>query len=131
VLGGEGLVLFRPAILLAPALSIEGYVGETVGEQLDVLHFGAGANLYVWPTWPVTPFFVLGGGGAHGRPKADQKAIDPLVRTTYASANVGGGLLIALKKRVTLRFDFRNYVVFDPNHTDELQEYSGGFAVVF
>lgn len=131
ILGGEGLVMFRPAILLAPALAIEGYVGETVGEQLDVLHFGGGANLYLWPSAPVTPFFAMGGGGAHGRPKADQKAIAGLLDKTYAAANVGAGLLIAFKKRVTLRFDFRNHVIFDPNHTQELQEYSGGLAVVF
>ena len=33
LLGGEGMVLFRPAVLLAPHLALEGFVGETVGEQ--------------------------------------------------------------------------------------------------
>jgi hypothetical protein len=128
LLGGEGMVLFRPAVLLAPHLALEGFVGETVGEQADVIYYGADFNLFVWPRSPVTPFFVLGGGGAHGRRKADQFTIKT---GHYLTANVGGGLLFAFKKRVTLRVDFRNYSVFDANYTRDLREYSGGLAVFF
>jgi hypothetical protein len=128
LLGGEGMVLFRPSVLLAPHLALEGFVGETVGQHLDVLYYGAAANLYLWPTSPVTPFFALGGGGARGRQKADQPVIDT---GNYLGANVGGGLLIAFKKRVTLRIDFRNYAVFDADYTRNLQEYSGGLAIFF
>jgi hypothetical protein len=128
LLGREGLVLFRPSVLLAPHLGIEGFFGETVGEQADVVYYGLGASLFVWPASPVTPFFALGGGGAYGRKKADQFTIKD---GNYACANVGGGLLIAFKKRVTVRFDFRNYAVFDPDYTRNLQEYSGGLAVIF
>ncbi|MCG5053452.1 MAG: SH3 domain-containing protein [Myxococcales bacterium] len=137
MLGGEGMVMFRPAVLLAPHLALEGFVGETVGEQLDVLYYGLAANLYVWPHFPVTPFFSLGGGGTWGRTKLDQQAVQaqgPSVRARKGhqqAACVGGGILISLKKRITLRFDFRNYVVFDPNKTEELKEYSGGLAVFF
>jgi hypothetical protein len=128
LLGGEGMVLFRPAVLLAPHLALEGFVGETVGEQVDVVYYGASANLFLWPVSPVTPFFSMGGGGAFARPKADQ----PLVpEGQFLTANAGGGLLLAFKKRVTLRFDFRNYAVFDANHTSNLQEYSGGLSVFF
>jgi hypothetical protein len=128
VLGGEGLILFRPGLLLAPHLGLEGFVGETVGEQLDVVYYGAGMNIYLFPSSPVTPFLAAGGGGAFGRKKADQYTIRP---GHYASANVGGGLLIALKKRITVRFDFRDYVLFGPNYTHELKEFSGGLAVLF
>jgi hypothetical protein len=128
VLGGEGLILFRPAVLVAPHLGLEAFVGETVGEQLDVVYYGAGANIYLWPSSPVTLFVAAGGGGAYGRKKADQFTIRP---GHYATANVGGGLLIALKKRITVRFDFRDYVLFGPNYTHELEEFSGGLAVVF
>lgn len=130
LLGGEGMVLFRPAVLLAPHLALEGFFGETVGEHVDVLHYGAAANLYLLPTVPLSPFFTLGGGGARGRPKADQFA-DRQAAGHYYAANVGGGLLIALKKRITLRADFRNYVIFDPAYTRNVQEYSGGLSVVF
>jgi hypothetical protein len=128
LLGNEGLVLFRPSVLLAPHLALEGYVGETVGQHVDVIYYGAVASLYLWPAWPVTPFFALGGGGARGREKADQPVIDS---GHYLCANVGGGLLLAFKKRVTLRLDFRNYTVFDADYTRHLQEYSGGLAIFF
>jgi hypothetical protein len=129
LLGGEGLVLFRPALLLAPHLALEGFVGETVGEQADVFHYGATANLYLWPAAPVTPFFAMGGGGAKGRKKADQFVIEQ--DNHYLTAQVGGGLLLAFKKRLTVRLDFRNYAIFDANYIRSLQEYSGGLAVYF
>jgi hypothetical protein len=128
VLGGEGLILFRPALLVAPHLGLEAFVGETVGEQVDVIYYGAGMNLYLWPDSPVTLFVAGGGGGAAGRKKADQFTISP---GHHATANVGGGLLIALKKRITVRLDFRDHVLFGPNYTHELKEFSGGLAVVF
>ena len=48
-----------------------------------------------------------------------------------ATAVVGGGFLLSFKKRLTFRVDYRNYAVFDPNKSAELQEYSGGLAVFF
>jgi hypothetical protein len=128
VLGGEGMLLFRPAYLLAPHLGLEAFVGETVGEQTDVLYYGGGANLYLWPSSPVTLFVAAGAGGARGRKKADLYTVKP---GHYAMANAGGGLLVALKKRITLRFDFRDYVIFGANYTQELKEFSGGLAVLF
>jgi hypothetical protein len=128
VLGGEGMLLFRPAIMLAPHLSLEGVIGETVGEQTDVVYYGGGPNLYLFPSSPVTLFVAGGVGGALGRKKADLYTVKP---GHYAQANVGGGLLVALKKRITLRFDFRDYVIFGANYTQELKEFSGGLAVLF
>jgi len=128
LLGGEGLVLFRPAIVLVPHLALEAFVGETVGEEADVFYYGGGPILYVWPSSPVTLFVGAAAGGAIGRKKADQFAI----RTGhYATANAGVGLLVALKKRITLRCDFRDHVVFGPDYTRELIEYSGGLSVIF
>jgi hypothetical protein len=128
MLGGEGMLLFRPAVLVAPHLGLEGFFGETVGEQTDVVYYGGGANFYLWPSSPVTPFVAVGGGGAVGRKKADVYTVNP---GHYATANAGGGLLFAFKKRITVRFDFRDYVVFGANYTQELKEFSGGLAVVF
>src|SRR5262249_18412254 len=128
VLGGDGLFFFRPAVLLDPHIAIEGFFGETLGDQIDVLYYGAGANAYLWPASPVTPFFALAGGGVSSRKKADQFAVKV---GDFSTVNVGGGMMVAFKKRVTLRFDFRQHVIFDPNHTQTAQEYSGGLSVVF
>ena len=127
-LGGDGMFLFRPSIVLEPHVTLEGFIGETVGNQLDVLYYGGGFNAFVWPASPVTPFLAAAGGGARGNKKADQFTIKA---GHYSMVNVGGGLLIALKKRVTLRGDVRQYVVFDPNHTQRIQEYSGALSIQF
>jgi hypothetical protein len=128
LLGGDGMFMFRPAVLLAPHVSIEGFVGETVGEQVDVIYAGGGFNSNLFPSSPVTPFAAVAAGGAFARKKADQFPIQP---ANYTMMNVGGGLLVALKKRLTLRGDARHYVIFGADHTQRIQEYSGALSVYF
>jgi hypothetical protein len=128
VLGGDGMFLFRPAVLLAPHVSLEAMIGETVGSQADVIYTGGGFNAFLFPSSPVTPFVGGAAGGAFGRKKADTFAI----RTgNYSMVNVGGGLVMSFKKRITLRGDVRHYVIFNANHTQRIQEYSGALAVFF
>jgi hypothetical protein len=128
LLGGDGMFMFRPAVLLAPHVTVEAFVGETVGNQLDVRFAGGGFNSNLFPASPVTPFVSVAAGGAFGRNKADQFTTRA---GNYAMLNVGGGLLVSLKKRLTLRGDARHYVIFDPNHTQRIQEYSGALCVYF
>jgi len=127
-LGGDGLFLFRPAVVLAPPLTLEAFFGETVGNQVDVIYYGGGFNAFLWPTSPVTPFVAAAAGGASSRRKPDQPAIET---GNFKVVNVGGGLIVALKKRLTLRGDVRHYVVFDANHTQQIQEYSGALSIHF
>jgi len=128
VLGGDGLFMFRPSWLLAPHVSLEGMVGETVGNQVDVRYVGGGFNAFIFASSPVTPFVGAAAGGALARKKADQFAVST---GNYSMLNVGGGLIIALKKRLTLRGDVRQYVIFNANHTQSIQEYSGALSVYF
>jgi hypothetical protein len=128
ILGGDGMFLFRPSVMLAPHVSLEATVGETVGNQVDVFYLGGGFNAFLFASSPVTPFVGGAAGGAFGRKKADQFAIET---GNYSMVNVGGGLIMALKKRLTLRGDARHYVIFDANHTQQIQEYSGALAVYF
>lgn len=128
VLGGDGMFLFRPALVLEPHVVLEGFVGETVGDQVDVIYYGGGVNVFLWPTSPVTPFAAAAGGRADGRRKADQFAIR---EGTFSMINVGGGLIIALKKRLTIRGDVRHYVIFNADHTQRIQEFSGALSVHF
>ena len=129
VLGGDGMFLFRPSWLLAPHISLEGMVGETVGNQVDIIYAGGGLNVFLFASSPVTPFVGASAGGAFGRKKADQFA--DVQTGNYSMINVGGGLIVALKKRLTLRGDVRQYVIFDANHTQRIQEYSGALSVYF
>ena len=128
VLGGDGMFLFRPAWLLAPHVSLEATVGETVGNQLDVTYVGGGFNAFLIPSSPVTPFVGGAAGGAFGRRKADQYTIQP---GNYSMVNVGGGFVASFKKRISVRADVRHYVIFNANHTQRIQEYSGALAVYF
>jgi hypothetical protein len=128
ILGGDGMFMFRPSWLLAPHVSLEGSFGETVGNQVDVFYAGGGFNAFLFASSPVTPFVGVAAGGAFGRKKADQYTIQP---GNYSMFNVGGGLIVALKKRLTLRGDVRQYVIFDANHTQRIQEYSGALSVYF
>ena len=95
VLGGDGMFLFRPAVLLAPHVSLEATIGETVGNQVDVIYAGGGFNAYLFPTSPVTPFVGGAAGGAFGRKKADQFAIQT---GNYSMVNVGGGLVVVVQE---------------------------------
>ena len=132
VLGGDGMFLFRPAVLLAPHVSLEAFVGETVGNQVDVIYTGGGFNAFLFPTSPLTPFVGGAAGGAFGRPKADQFAVTMQGQSlNYSMVNVGGGLVASFKKRITLRGDVRHYVIFNANHTQRIQEFSGALAVFF
>ena len=128
VLGGDGMFLFRPSVLLAPHVALEAFVGETVGDQADVIYAGGGFNSNLFPTSPVTPFAAVAAGGAFGRKKADQFTIHT---GNYTMLNVGGGLIVALKKRLTIRGEARHYVIFDANHTQGIEEYSGALSVYF
>jgi hypothetical protein len=128
LLGGDGMFLFRPSLLLAPHVSLEATFGETVGNQVDVIYLAGGFNAFLFATSPVTPFVGGAAGGAFGRKKADQFTIQT---GNYSMVNVGGGLLVAFKKRLTLRGDVRHYVIFDANHSQQIQEYSGALAVYF
>jgi hypothetical protein len=128
LLGGDGMFLFRPSVMLAPHVSLEATIGETVGNQVDVFYLAGGFNAFLFASSPITPFVGGAAGGAFGRKKADQFAIEP---GNYSMVNVGGGLIMALKKRLTIRGDARHYVIFDANHTQQIQEYSGALAVYF
>ncbi len=65
---------------------------------------------------------------AHFSPKEDAAAL--VARTRFA-LNVGGGFEITLKKRITLRTDFRNWTIFNENESQNTQEYTGGLAIFF
>jgi hypothetical protein len=129
VLGGDGMFMFRPSWLLAPHVSLEAMVGETVGEQIRVIYAGGGFNAFLFASSPVTPFVGVAAGGAFGVKKASEFA--SVTTGNYSMFNVGGGLILALKKRLTLRGDVRQYVIYNADHTQRIQEYSGALSVYF
>lgn len=128
ILDREGLFLLRPAWIIDQYWSVEGFAGLSPRGQKDIFLGGVGWTLRLKPGAALGPYVNAGFGVAHVRPKADN-FIDP--EETLMAVNAGGGFEITFKKQITLRLDFRNWTIFDPDKASNGQEYSGGLAIFF
>lgn len=128
VLDREGAFIFRPAWIVDSYFALEGFVGLSPREQEDLFLGGVGWTLRLIPGAAVGPFVHAGVGLGHFRPKVDNFTEDP---ETLFAVNAGGGFEITFKKQITLRLDFRNWTIFDPDQASNGQEYSGGLAIFF
>ncbi len=128
ILDNEGTFFLRPAWLIDPYFAVEAFAGLSPRQQEDLFLGGLGWTLRLIPGAPVAPFLHAGFGVAHIRPKADNFTKQ---QETLFALVAGGGFEITLKKQITLRLDFRNWTIFDPDQASNGQEYSGGLAVFF
>jgi len=128
LLDREGLFLLRPAIIVDPYFAVEGFAGLSPRAQTDVFLAGAGWTLRMAPGAAVGPFVHAGVGAAHIRPKADN-FVDP--EETLMALEAGGGFEITFKKQITLRTDYRHWVLFDENRSEAGHEVTAGLAIFF
>jgi hypothetical protein len=128
ILDGEGVFMLRPSWIVDPYWAIEGFVGLSPRSEKDVYLGGLAFVLRLAPGSVITPYASLGVGAAHISPKADNY-VDP--RETLMALGAGGGLEITLKKQITVRLDVRNWTLWNENHSNNGQEYSGGLAIFF
>jgi len=128
ILDGEGVFLLRPSWIVDPYWAIEGFAGLSPRSEKDVYLGGLAFVLRLAPGAVIGPYASLGLGAAHISPKADNY-VDP--RETLMALGAGGGLEITLKKQITVRIDARNWTLFNENHSNNGQEYSGGLAIFF
>jgi hypothetical protein len=128
VLGAEGAFLLRPAWLIDSYFALEGFAGLSPRADQDLYLAGLGWTLRLMPGAALGPFLHLGAGAAHLRPKADNFTQEP--RTLMALA-AGGGIEITFKKQITVRLDYRNWTLFDPDEATNGQELTGGLAIFF
>jgi hypothetical protein len=128
VLGGEGVFMLRPSWIVDPYWAIEGFAGLSPRSEKDVYLGGFAFVLRLAPGAVVGPYASLGLGAAYISPKADNY-VDP--RETLMALGAGGGLEITLKKQITVRLDARNWTLFNENHSNNGQEYTGGLAIFF
>jgi hypothetical protein len=89
---------------------------------------GAGAIFNLFPSWPIVPFFVGGGGGAYASPNADTFVLSEGFRSMLYA---GGGLRFAFKHRIIVRVEGRSYAYFQPDDSSTRQEISGGLSAFF
>lgn len=128
VLDREGLFLLRPALVIDRYFALEGFAGLSPRAQTDVFLGGAGWTLRLAPGAAVGPFVHASIGAAHIRPKADNFTDQ---EETLASLDAGGGFEITFKKQITLRADYRRWVLFDQNRSEAGNEFTGGLAIFF
>jgi hypothetical protein len=128
VIGGEGLFLFRPGIILDPYFAIEAFLGESPRAQETLLLGGVGWTLRLAPGGSFCPYIHGSIGAGHFIPKADAFTLE---EKTLMTVDVGIGFELTFKKQITLRADFRNWTFFDQNETTNAQEFSGGLAIFF
>ena len=128
VLDEEGMFLLRPSWLIDPYWAIEGFAGLSPRSEKDIFLGGLGFVLRLVPGAVIGPYASLATGAAHIRPKADN-FVDK--KETLMALGAGGGIEITFKKQITLRLDARNWSLFNQNHANNGQEYSGGLAIFF
>ncbi len=128
ILDLEGLFLLRPAWMIDSHWAIEAFAGLSPRAQTDLFLGGVGWTLRLAPGAAVGPYVHAGVGTAYTRPKADN-FID--VEETLMAMTAGGGFEITFKKQITVRLDFRNWTMFDPDQAYNAQEYTGGLAIFF
>jgi len=128
VLDNEGVFLLRPSWLVDPYWAIEGFAGLSPRSEKDVFLGGLGFVLRLVPGAVIGPYAGIGVGAAHIRPKVDNY-VDK--NETLMALGAGGGLEITFKKQITVRLDARNWSLFNQNHANNGQEYSGGLAIFF
>ena len=128
VLDKEGMYLLRPSWLIDPYWAVEGFAGLSPRSEKDIFLGGLGFVLRLVPGAVIGPYASLATGAAHIRPKADN-FVDK--KETLMALGAGGGIEITFKKQITLRLDARNWSLFNQNHANNGQEYSGGLAIFF
>jgi len=90
--------------------------------SLDIVHI-------MFPEWRVTPFFTLGAGAIHTKPKATLVAT---VDRTDSLAHVGFGVRTYLTRRFIFRAEYKTYVVFTSrNDNEEIREWKAGLSFFF
>jgi uncharacterized protein YgiM (DUF1202 family) len=109
----------RPALVIAPAVAFEPYIGLALQTDSRRLIYGGAFALNLAPDWAVAPFFVLGAGGMRETPKEER------IRETrnWFNARVGGGLLVSLRFRLLLRLEVSDFVLFTEDRYKNVQSY--------
>ncbi len=128
LLQGEGVYILRPSWIIDPYWALEGFTGLSPRSEKDVYLAGLAFVLRMAPGAVLGPYASIGLGVAHISPKATNY-VDP--RENLMALGAGGGLEITLKKQITVRLDVRNWSLFNQNHSNNGQEYTGGLAIFF
>jgi hypothetical protein len=124
----NGYLELKPAIVLAPMIGFEPYVGMALTENGNELLYGGGFTVHLAPDWAIEPYASLGLGGLSTFPNSDQFVLQ---KETVWAARAGGGLLLALRLRILVRLEVSNLTIFTEDSYRNAQVYEGGLGVYF
>jgi uncharacterized protein YgiM (DUF1202 family) len=122
-----GYVELRPGWVIAPAIALEPYVGLALKNDSRRLIYGGAGTLNLLPDKALAPFVTIGVGGMYEDPK------DEFVRPSrkWFHARAGGGILLSLRFRVSLRLEAANMVLFGEDDYENVQSYAAGLGTYF
>ncbi|MDF3069743.1 MAG: hypothetical protein K0R38_5344 [Polyangiaceae bacterium] len=127
VYDGDGYVELRPAWVIAPAIALEPYVGLALKQDSRRIVYGGAGTLNLLPDKAIAPFVTIGAGGMYEQPKDEFVLSD----RKWFHARAGGGLLISLRFRVSLRLEAANMVLFQEDDYQNVQSYVAGLGTYF
>lgn len=122
-----GYTELRPAWVIAPAIALEPYIGLALQSDSRRIIYGAAGTLNLLPDQALAPFVTIGCGGMYEEPK------DEFVRPSrkWFHGRAGGGVLISLRFRVSLRLEAANMVLFEEDDYENVQSYAAGLGTYF
>jgi uncharacterized protein YgiM (DUF1202 family) len=127
VYDGSGYVELRPGWVIAPAIALEPYVGLALQDDSRRIIYGGAGTLNLLPDKALAPFVTIGCGGMYENPK------DEFVRPArkWFHARAGGGILLSLRFRVSVRLEAANMVLFAEDDYENVQSYAAGLGTYF
>lgn len=126
---GANVISTYVAYQFTPNISTELWGSHLSGDFSDGWIVSANIVHQPFPDWRISPFFTLGTGVIHVRPKATLVQVED---RTDQQAHVGFGLRTHLGRRFMIRAEYKSYVVFTSrNENEEVDEWKAGFAVFF
>lgn len=127
--GGANAISTYGAFNLTQNLSGELWVTQVLGRFSDSTLASLNIVHTMYPEWRASPYFTLGAGAIHTKPKATLVAT---VDRTDSVAHAGAGVRAYLTRRFVFRAEYKTYVVFTSrNDNEEIREWKAGFSFFF
>ena len=127
--GGANVMSVYGSYSLNPNIAIEAWGSQVLGNSSNSYMGSINIVHEAFPEWRVSPFFTLGAGVIHTKPKTT------IVRAedrTDQIGHVGAGFRIYATRRFLLRAEYKSYVIFTSrNDNEEIEEWKAGFAFFF
>lgn len=127
--GGANVISVYGGYSLTPNVSIEIWGSQILGNFSNGWMGSVNIVHEAFPEWRVSPFFTLGAGVIHTKPKAT------IVRAedrTDQIGHAGAGVRVYATRRFLLRAEYKSYVVFTSrDENEEVEEWKVGFAFFF